>query len=264
MSRALKSTVAALAFAGVMGMPLAALAQTAEAPAETAPATQPTEASEALPPLLQQLNLSDVKIKEDRRGKKVRGQTADGAEIRAFVDDQGNVRGVMADDKVALPDAVVQQMLPEAVRNQGTLSQFATISAVFSAERGVMVGGVDANGQQLRAGFSQDGTLMRFGRGEEAGRGEGKHGHWGKERHGWGHKHKEGWGHKGGDDRRGDAPAPLSDEAVLKAVQDAGYTEAGQITREGPSSFVSAKNPEGESVRVEVTPKGDVVRETAE
>lgn len=266
MSRFLKGTVAALSLIAVSGLPFAAMAQTApaEAPAAEAPAT-PT-----LPQALQALNLGDLQVKEGKRGgQRVEGALPDGTKLKAFVDDQGNLRGAFTEDNKPLPKELADQLIPEAVRSQELLQQFATISGAFGDERGVTVGGTDANGEKLRAGFTADGTLMRFGRGDDMGRGgpEGRRGDHGPGKHGrHGDRGPRGEhgdrGHHGG--AKMERPAPLSDEAVTKAVTDAGYTELGAITRDGPRTIVQAKNPQGEAVSVEVTPRGEVVRETAQ
>lgn len=266
MSRFIKGTVAALAMTAVTGLPFAVMAQTA--PADT-PSAEAVTTTPTLPQALQALKLGDLKVKEGKRGgQKVEGDLPDGTELKAFVDDQGNLRGAFADDDKPLPKELADQLIPEAVRSQELLQQFTVITGAFINEGGVVIGGVDANGEKLRAGFAADGTLMRFGRGDDMGPGgprsqhEGgrdrdddhKPGKHGKGRHGQHHDHG----------KRGELPAPLSDEAVTKAVTEAGYTDLGAITREGPRTTVEAKNPQGEAVAVEVTPRGDVVREVAQ
>lgn len=256
-----KGSVAILALTAMLAVPVASMAQTSpEAPA--VPAATSAAAGE-LPQALKDLNLTDIKTKQDKRGGlRISGKTAEGVELRAMVDDKGRVIGAFAEGNGVLPQGFAQSLIPENVRNQQIYSQFATVGGAFSTDRGVMVVGKDADGQALRAGFSQDGTLMRFGRGE-AGPGEhgpkGGHGDWGKrdkkgDARSWGGK-----GHGGKESRF----QPLTDEAALKALGEAGYTEAGDITRDGPRVFVDAKNPQGETVRVEIGPKADVIRETA-
>lgn len=280
MSRFFKGTVAALALSAVVGMPLSTLAQDS-APAQAADQAQQQPAAE-LPALLQSLNLTDVRIKEERRGfKRIKGETPEGLEIRAFVDQSGNLRGIFADDddddvKAALPQAVIDQMIPEAVRNQDILGQIATISAVFSDERGVMVAGEDAQGENIRAGFTSDGTLMRFGRGDDAKGGKdgwhhkGKGDDRGKRRgrddddddHG-GRFHRDRHGDRGDHGERGARGAGLSQERLQETLGAAGYTDLGDVTRDGPRTLVVATNPQGEAVVVELSPAGEVVRESA-
>lgn len=278
MSRFLNGTVAGLALSAMVGMPLAAFAQDS-APAQPTdqPAAQVQQQPAAeLPALLQSLNLTDVRVKEERRGfKRIKGETPEGLEIRAFVDQSGNLRGIFADDDVeaALPQAVIDQMIPEAVRNQDILGQIATISAVFSDERGVMVAGEDAQGEDIRAGFTNDGTLMRFGRGDDAkggkhglhhkGKGEDRGKHRGRDDddddHG-GRFHRDRHGDHG---ERGPRGAGLSPERLQETLSAAGYTNLGDVTRDGPRTLVVATNPQGEAVVVELSPAGEVVRESA-
>lgn len=278
MSRFIKGAVAAITVSAMLGLPLTTLAQ--DAPAPQAPSTQaPAARDDALPPLIQGLNLTDTEIREGRRGvKTIKGDLADGTEIRAFYDSEGTVHGVIADDDAALPQAVIDQLVPEAVRSQDILGQIATISGVFSSERGVMIAGEDAEGEDVRAGFSADGTLMRFGRGDgDDWGGKRHHGRWGggPEGHGKGSHGKDGrgkgeHGKKSRDDddddgsRRGDrrGPPAVSDDAARAALEASGYTRPGEITREGPRTFIAATNPQGEAVQVEISPRGEVVRES--
>lgn len=284
MSRFFKGSVAAIALSAVIGLPLVSMAQDAAPAQET---TQPAPAAD-LPPLLQSLNLDDVDIKDLRRGgKRIKGETAEGLEIRAFVDAAGNLRGIFADKddddaQAALPQAVIDEMIPEAVRGQDILGQIATISAIFSDERGVMVAGAGADGEDIRAGFATDGTLMRFGRGDDA---MGPKGNWhnkgksdgkaddrrdGRDRDGRFHRdhHRDRHGDRHDDRRgnhaeRGPRGAGLSQERLNEALGAAGYTALGEVSREGPRTLVEATNPQGESVVVEVNPRGEVVRESA-
>lgn len=282
MSRMFKGSVAILAMTAILGMPVATMAQTAsgaptnEAPAATAPAQTPaqtpaapeTAAPVALPQLLQDLALGDLSTRTDRRGGlRVSGKLADGNTLKAMVDNAENggaLRGAIVEGEGALPQSLSDALIPQAVRDQQIFGQFATISGAFSGERGVMVMGKAADGEGLRAGFSADGTLMRFGRGGDMGPGGGDHGKW---------DHGDRRGGKHGDNdrhgRRGDRPehrrgAALSDEAAAAAATAAGYTAPGTVTREGPRTLIQATNPQGESVLLELGPKGDVVRETAQ
>ena len=278
MSRFFKGTVAALALGAVIGMPLSSLAQDSAAPA---PETTRQAPAADLPPLLQSLNLDDLRIRDERRGgKRIKGETAEGLEIRAFVDEAGNLRGIFAGDgdddaQAALPQAVIDQMIPEAVRSQEILGQIATVSAIFSHDRGVMVAGADADGEDIRAVFTTDGTLMRFGRGDDAmgpkggwhHKGKGDDRREGRGRHDddrGGKFHRDRHGDRHGDHaERGPRGAALNEEKLREALGAAGYTALGDMSRQGPRMVVEATNPQGESVVVEVNPGGEVVRESA-
>ena len=258
MSRFLMQGVAALALAAMVGLPAISQAQDA-APAETpAPAAE----AEALPQVLQDLDLTEVQVRQIKRGEGriLRGTLPDGGQMGAFVDDSGELRGAFLRGDGALPETVADALLPQPVRDQDVFGQLASVSAIFVREGMVMVGGTDADGEKVRAGFSPDGTLMRFGRGEGAEHRAGPHGrpgdrHW----HDRGPRDRDRGHHER---RQGKRPA-ISDEAVQGALDGAGYTDIGQITREGPRVSVEATNPEGEPVRVEVNPRGEVMRETA-
>lgn len=279
MSRMFKGSVAILAMTAILGLPVTGMAQTAaDAPAASAPAEAPAAApaqapaqapaeAAALPQILRDLGLGEVSTRTDRRGGlRVSGKLADGSTLKAMVDNGengGTLRGAMVEDDGALPQALSDALIPQSVRDQQIFAQFSVVSGAFSGERGVMVMGADADGKTLRAGFSADGTLMRFGRGDDMGPGHGDRGKWDH-----GGKH----GPKGGDkERHGDrGPKPehrrgagLSDEAASAVVSAAGYSGLGAITREGPRILVEATNPQGEAVQVELSPRGDVVRETA-
>ena len=147
--------------------------------------------------------------------------------------------------------------------------------------------------------FAQDGTLIRFGRGDDMhfGKGgdkdhDGKRGHHGRrgghdDDHGWRGKHDgDRDGRRGpppGDmppppapDRQGAAPMPSVDGEMRQgaaaplsvdpgemrmALTEAGYSAIGEITQHGPRVLAMAINPEGEPVAVELDPQGEVLRE---
>ncbi|MDO5630368.1 MAG: hypothetical protein Q4G22_00865 [Paracoccus sp. (in: a-proteobacteria)] len=277
----LRHSVAALALVSVLGSGVAAVAQTAtpEAPAATQPAapTQtPALTAETLPEALRALNMSDVEIRTGQRGgSRVTGTLADGTEIQAMVANDGTLRGVRADDDAALPQSLVDAVLPAPVRGNAIIQQFALISGFGVMPDMVMVGGQDADGQKLRAGFATDGTLMRFGRGDD--RGPGMHG----DRDRGGKRGFDGRGHdrgkgeyrgpRGDRGERGDAPArmdqrgPQVDESALRqSLTDAGYTDLGDFARQqGRGLTVNAVNASGENVTLELNRAGDVIRETA-
>ena len=57
---------------------------------------------------------------------------------------------------------------------------------------------------------------------------------------------------------------PANVEAALRqTLSDDGYTRIGAIDRNGPRLAVEATNPEGEAVTLELTAKGELMRETA-
>lgn len=294
MSSMFKGSVALFAMSAMLALPLSASAQatteaTTGAPAASTPApaaapsaTTPSIVATELPQVLKDLNLSDLSVKSDKRGQRISGTLADGTKIKAMLDDKAALRGAFVDDNKPLPESLANALIPQSVRDQQIFGQFNSVTGAFSGEKGVMIVGTDAGGDKLRAGFSQDGTLMRFGRGQDSdmrpgghdrkgpdghegrhggkhdGKHDGKHGDKRGDKHGGRDHH----GNKGPRDGRG--PAPVSDEAVAAAAKAAGYTDLGVISRDGPRVSVIGKNPQGEPVVIEINPKGDVVRETAQ
>lgn len=275
------STVAATALMALLAGP--ALAQ--EAVPARSPETAAAEANApvALPQVLSDLGLTDVTSKKMRRGDRISGKLPDGTPLVAMLDGKGELRGVRAGKDGVLPSVVVDRLVPQVVRNQPIYGEIGKIGAIFMDERGVMLAGQDGQANAVRAGFAQDGTLMRFDRGDGMGR-DGKEGrrdrrHGDKDGEG---RHHEDRDHKGGpkdhddmmEDMGGmghgaDGPkgprdadvAPLSPDQIRGKLTEAGYTEIGQILQQGPITIAQATNPEGEQVLVELGPRGRVVRE---
>lgn len=138
--------------------------QQAPAPATT---PGPTEAWGQVPAAVAELGLTDVEVSEGRRGQRVRGTLPGGVEIEAMVGPDGTLQMLRSEaEDAALPADVVARLVPQAVRDSAIYREIPTVTAVMVAPQGVMVGGKDAAGEDVRAGFSSDGTLQRFGRGE--------------------------------------------------------------------------------------------------
>ena len=66
-----------------------------------------------------------------------------------------------------------------------------------------------------------------------------------------------------GDRRDDSARQPVDEAALRQTLSDDGYTRIGAIDRNGPRLAVEATNPEGEAVTLELTAKGELMRETA-
>ena len=186
MSRKLSTSIALSALLAVLGAPV--LAQ--ETPAVPPPAAE-AQAPLVLPKVLQDAGLSEVVSKRGPRGStRIEGKLPDGTQIDAMLDDKGQLRGVRARGDAALPQALVDQLVPQAVRDNAIFGELGTLKAVFSGERGVMLAGQDGEENTLRAAFAQDGTLLRFGRGDAG-------------RDGWHDKRAHDRRDKGRDDHRG-------------------------------------------------------------
>lgn len=102
---------------------------------------------------------------QGRRGQQVQGTLPGGPAFRAMLDSQGTLRMIRT-ESAPLPAAIVERLVPQPVRDQAILNEFAQIQGIGRGDQGVMVFGTDAQGQGIRAGFGNDGTLHRFGRGE--------------------------------------------------------------------------------------------------
>ncbi|WP_111557473.1 hypothetical protein [Paracoccus sediminilitoris] len=205
----------------------------------------------------------------------LKGEDKDGEELHLMFDLTGKLTGIATDD-TAVPQDIVATLLPQTVRDSDIAAQFAVIDHVMSGSDRVMIGGEDADGEDLRAQFDMDGNLLRFGRGDDDRgdhrmhgdrMGRGGHGgpgeHRGPGKHGGKHDdHARGPRH---DDRgmmKGDE-ALMDMDAVTTSLTEAGYTDLGKFRRKGPGAAVSATNPDGEEVMLQLSPEGEVMRETA-
>lgn len=241
-------------------------------------AAQPPVAVAAvtLPKALQDAGLTEVTSKPGRHdGTRIRGKLPDGTQLEAMLDAQGALRGLRTRDEAALPPALVAQIVPQAVRDSAIFAEIGSLKGAFMDERGVMLIGQDAGQNRIRAAFAQDGTLLRFGRGDKEDgpgfdRDKGRrHGDDHRDgRHGKGRDHDRREGH--GDDAPPPPegmPAPQQQGALVErgevrlALTSAGYSRIGEITQEGPRVIAQATNPEGEPVLVELSPEGRVLRE---
>lgn len=280
MSSTLKTSVLALGLMGVLGGGLA-FAQTVAPATEAAPAAAQVQ----IPAILQGDGFADVQAKPGRRGGLfVEGSlTATGKDFDAMVNSDGNLVGMRTAAGAALPQSVIDALLPEAARANPILSEIAVLNAIGSRDGAVMVGGQDASGDEVRIGFAADGELVHFDRGERAKRGKGM----GGDRDGKGPRgdrgdkggrgdhgdhgrmgprdggSRDGGPRDGGARNGGQPPAPVDEAALRSAVEGAGYTELGDIARADRGLAIEALNPQGEAVLVIVTPSGEVVRETA-
>lgn len=275
MSRTLTSRIALGAVLAMLAAaPVLAQQETPAAPA--APAQSSQQQAVTLPEALQGAGLTDVTSKPMRRGDgtRIQGTLPDGNKIDAMLDASGTLRGLRSQSEAALPAALTGGLLPQAVRDNPIFGELTQLQGIFVGERGIKLAGIDAQKNRVHAAFAPDGTLVRFGRGDDEGRGfgrgmDGDHGHDGKGRGGK-HGDRDGKrrGHDDDDHRRGDrrddsARQPVDEAALRQTLSDDGYTRIGAIDRNGPRLAVEATNPEGEAVTLELTAKGELMRETA-
>lgn len=266
MSSKLTTSIALTALLSVLAAaPVLAQQAAPEAPAQSAPQEAPA-ATVTLPQALQEAGLTDVTSSPMRRGggTRINGTLPDGTKIGAFVDASGALRGLRGQDDAALPAALVEALVPQNIRENPIYDQLGQLRGIFVNQDGIMLAGADAQDNRVRAAFSQDGTLIRFGRGEGGmRRGFGEHRDKAEGRRGW-------KGDKGDRDRRGfrqerweerQGFRAIDEAALRQSLTDGGYSDVGTITRMGPRIAVEAVNPEGEAVSVELDPKGEVLRE---
>lgn len=279
-------------------MALAALAPALAQEAIQAPAVQ-APAAEQVPPAIQALGLEQLvqqSLRDGRRG--FAGLLPDGTRIEARVDAQDALIGVWADE-AALPSAITDALLPQAIRGSQVFGQFDRLEAVRLAEGRFDLKGQDADGISMRAQFDDAGMLLRFGREDEGrkmhegrggprgdhGRGDHARGDHGKHEHGRG-DHGRGaqedrargqdhramgmpdhaMGERGGRDMpRADraAAADFDTVAASQRLTEAGYTALGLLQRQGPRVVLDATNPQGEPVTLELDRNGELVRESA-
>ncbi|MFD1882760.1 hypothetical protein [Paracoccus pacificus] len=248
----------------------------APAPADTA--AQPVK----LPPVLESAGLTNVTSRERDGLTMIRAQL-DGKPFGAVLNGD-EIVGLRTPPDVALPQALIDAVIPQVVRDQAQVSEFARINGVGvrDGEFGLM--GTDSAGESLRVRFSADGKLQNLDRGDKKHGGDDKGWRRGKddrkESHGKGGDHgdrKKGKD-RGPDGRRGHDGGPnggpnggpgagpaagISVDEARKIVTDAGYTDLGAVGSIARSVLIDAVNPNGENVRVEVGPDGSVIRETA-
>lgn len=200
----------------------AAPAPAAPAPAQAAPAAPavatpaaPQATTAALPAVLTDLGITDATLSEGRKGQKVQGTLPGGAAFQAMLDGDKIRMLRVTDDAAVLPEDIARRLIPEPVRNAPIFAEFTRLQGLAQGDEGVMLFGADAEGQGVRAGFSPDGTLQKFGRGDmdhgDRGRGKGHdkgkrgdHGDNGKDR---GEMRQDGRGGKG-PQRDGDRMGP--------------------------------------------------------
>ncbi|WP_304613803.1 hypothetical protein [Paracoccus sp. (in: a-proteobacteria)] len=220
-------------------------------------------------------------IKQTPRHLEVKGWQENGAEVEVKFAPDNTLIGIETDD-TALPQPIIDAILPQAVRGNEVMAQFGMIEEIKAEYGRFEVKGEDTGGQDMRAAFDEAGAVLRFGRdddrrgGRDHDRGPRGHGSRGDGPHGDGPRgdgpRAEGPRGDGpraegprGDGPRGDMPpAPQFDTvAANQRLTQAGYSAFGLMRQEGPRVLLDATNPDGETVTLELDPQGQLVRETA-
>lgn len=225
-----------------------------------------------LPALLQGLDLQQVELDSKSDGQsEYEGRLPDGTKIEATFDMAGNLIEVEADD-AALPQSIVDAILPQAVRGTDIIAQFAMIDEIKVGNDSFEIKGEGASGDDMRAQFDAEGGILRFGRDGDDRRGGQRHGrggdHEGRDRSEMRDEMRERMRGEGGPRQgqggRPQAPAPAFDTvAANRQLTEAGYGAFGLMRQEGPRILLDATNPDGETVTLELDRDGVLVRETA-
>ncbi len=144
-------TTSAAMLALIAGIGTAAMAQTAApAPAD-------------LPVPLAGLNLGNLEIDTKRDGMRgIEGRTADGIDIEAKVDMAGNLVEVEADNG-ALPQPLIDALVPAELRGQQVMGLFGSITEVKQRPDHVEIKGGQPSGSEIQAKFDRQNTLIGAG-----------------------------------------------------------------------------------------------------
>lgn len=209
-------------------------------------------------------------IDEIKRGRdhiEVKGEQQNGEDVEARFDSQNALIGIEVDG-AALPAALLEEILPQAVRDSQLVAQFAAIDEIKTRGRAFLIEGVDASGKDLRAALDAEGRVVRFGRPGADGKGKRGAMHGDEMRghgsRGEGQRHGMRGGSEGSNGMPAQAALPDFDPvAAQQRLADAGYTGFGFLRADGPRSLIEATSPQGEAVLLELDPAGELVRETA-
>lgn len=297
MSSKFTTSVTALAVIAALGTGIAAAqtAPNAAAPEEAQDQSAPAEVT--LPQILQGSDFADVETRPGPRGGLwVSGTVAEtGKDFEAIVNSEGDLVGARTAEGSALPQGLVDALMPEQARGNAIVAEIAELNGIGTRGGAVMISGQDASGDKVRIGFSADGELMHFGRGDgdRMGPRGGMHRDFGDKDRGGDMKRdgdrrmphgdmrgpRDGKSHMGegrgpmkdGDHMsgpRGERPAPgdapqIDKSALRGSVEAAGYTDLGEARRIRQGLSLEAVNPQGEPVTVIVNRAGEVMRETA-
>lgn len=124
----------------------------------------------------------------------VNGNRENGDDVEAVFNRDNQL--VKADfDDSALPAQIIEEIVPQAVRQGDIFAQFASVNEVGQMRDILVVKGQDAEGKGMGAAFDQDGRVLRFSRADDDHRRRG-----GKDRgERFGDKGPRGGDHRGGD-----------------------------------------------------------------
>ncbi|TGN67311.1 hypothetical protein E4L95_05520, partial [Paracoccus liaowanqingii] len=141
-------------------------------------------------------------IRNHPRHLEIKGRSEAGFEVEVKFAPDNSLIEIETDD-MAMPQAMIDTILPQAVRSNEIISQFGMIEEIKAEYGRFEVKGEDAQGEDMRAQFDEAGNVLRFARdGERDG-----------DREGRGPRHERGDHERGdhdrgprGDGTRGDGP----------------------------------------------------------
>lgn len=140
-------TTSAAMLALIAGIGTGAMAQTAPA-------------ANDLPAPLAGLNLNNLDIDTKRNGmREIEGRTADGIDIEAKIDMAGNLVEVEADDG-ALPQSLIDALVPADLRGQPVMAQFGSITEITQHPEHLEIKGRQPTGAEIEARFDRQNALV--------------------------------------------------------------------------------------------------------
>lgn len=211
-----------------------------------------------------------TEIKFDPRHLEIEGRDADGAEMKLRFD-PSSARLIGAEIKHgALPQALVDEILPPAVRNAEIFGTFASLGSIRAEGDSYGLRGRDGSGARMRAQLDASGAVLRFRGDDDDGNPRARMHDRMKERM---ERRGDEGGRRAGEHRApmggpaapmmGGAAAPIDTVAINRRLSEAGYGDFGLLQQRGPRLSLQATNPDGEPVTLELDPTGEILRETA-
>ncbi|KJZ30974.1 hypothetical protein TW83_11500, partial [Paracoccus sp. S4493] len=105
-------------------------------------------------------------IKQTPRHLEVKGWQENGAEVEVKFAPDNSLIEIETDD-TALPQPIIDAILPQAVRGNEVMAQFGMIEEIKAEYGRFEVKGEDTGGQDMRAAFDEAGAVLRFGRDDD-------------------------------------------------------------------------------------------------
>ncbi|WP_304617537.1 hypothetical protein [Paracoccus sp. (in: a-proteobacteria)] len=227
------------------------------------------EAVRAHPALAQLARITEIET--DSRSLEIEGYDAEGVEMKLRFDRADRLIGAEI-KRGALPQALVDEILPPAIRNSEVYGNFASIAGIRAEGDRFGLRGRDGSGARMGAQMDASGAVLRF-RGDDDDDGPRARMHERMKERMQDRDEARGpdrW--RGDGDRPGHARGPMGrgapdlsidTVAINQRLTEAGYGGFGLLHQRGPRLSLQATNPDGEPVTLELDPAGEILRETA-